>query len=264
MKNDNEKRNIRVNHPAHEDSFLMPKHFAHNALKLSDEAFCLGMYLYYRIQNESNTMPNDKELTEAARMERLGDTLSAKTELIDAGVLAVLPDSTFKLLDEDLLREDTGDEDGDYTFTPAAFVDFPISLIQRMPEMSADAVCVALYLRYFEDYEESIFLPSDARIGTAAGLSTSAAKRARKELIDKGILFVDTEDRLFEIDCGISHEEGCKYEDWDEDEDEDGEAACSDDIYAELGLTKEEVEASLKQLSDLGLTHKRHDGSLSV
>ena len=264
MKNDNEKRSIKVNHPAHEDSFLMPKHFAHNTLKLSDKAFCLGMYLYFRLQNESNTMPNDKVLTEAARMERLGDTLSAKAELIDADVLTVLPDNTFKMLDEDLLHEDTGDKDGDYTFTPAAFVDFPISVIKRMPELSPEAICVALYLRYFEDYEESIFLPSDARIGTSTGLSTSAAKRARKELIDKSILFVDTEDRLFEINCGISHEEGCNYEDWDEDEDEDGEAACSDDICAELGLTKEEVEASLKQLSDLGLTHKRHDGSLSV
>jgi hypothetical protein len=97
-----------------------------------------------------------------------------------------------------LTKENNSDfvaEREDIEGEPSA-LSLPICLITKMSKLSPDAVCAALHLYYLCDHlrAENVLMPTNAELGTRSGLTTSNAKRAQRELIEKGFLSVH-EDR---------------------------------------------------------------------
>lgn len=225
--------------------------------KLSSAAVCAALYLYYfsdYLDIEEVLMPTDAELGSATGLST-SNAKRARKELTEKGILHIHGDRTFDLMyygvslaDDSLKEED--------------FMGLPICLVTMMPELSPAAVCAALYLYYFSDYLEEILMPADTELGSGSGLSTSNAKRAQKELIEKGVLYV-YEDQGFDL---MYDEPFPPDEDDDEDDMDWGDPTpiTMEQICADMNMSPEEAEASLKSLIDAGLVKQLPDGTVTL
>lgn len=84
----------------------------------------------------------------------------------------------------------------------------PFSFIERIQELTPKAVSVAMYLYYQIQKESKTMLP-DPALATAASMSTSDAKRARKILIAAGILQMLPDGSIRLLDDDVLKEAHC-------------------------------------------------------